>query len=114
MTVIKKLLAMMPKESLLELFSACIADTRSCIRDLQNFMQQGGGNDDSVRPLAHRIKGAASMVGAVRLAQLAANLEVGGSKEAATPGVLADLMNAISELDRLLLAGNLTKTLGPP
>ncbi len=110
MTVIKKLLAMMPKESLLELFSACIADTRSCIRDLQNYVQQGGGNDDGVRPLAHRIKGAASMVGAVRLAQLAANLEVGGSKEAATPGVFADLLNACSELERMLLAGNLTKT----
>ena len=109
-TVIKKLLAMMPKESLLELFSACIADTRSCIRDLQNYMQQGGGNDDGVRPLAHRIKGAASMIGAVRLAQLAANLEVGGSKEAATPGVFADLLNACSELERMLLAGNLTKT----
>jgi CheY-like chemotaxis protein len=109
MTVIKKLLAMMPKESLLELFSACIADTRSCIRDLQNFVQQGGGNDDSVRPLAHRIKGAASMIGAVRLAQLAANLEVGGSKEAATPGVFADLLNACSELERMRLAGKLTK-----
>jgi CheY-like chemotaxis protein len=110
MTVIKKLLAMMPKESLLELFSACIADTRSCIRDLQNHVQRGGGNDDGVRPLAHRIKGAASMVGAVRLAQLAANLEAGGSKEAATPGVFADLLNACSELERMLLAGNLTKT----
>jgi CheY-like chemotaxis protein len=110
MTVVKKLLAMMPKEALLELFSACIADTRSCIRDLQNYMRLGGGNDDGVRPLAHRIKGAASMVGAVRLAQLAANLEVGGSKEAATPGVFADLLNASSELERMLLAGNLTKT----
>ena len=110
MTVIKKLLAMMPKEALLELFSACIADTRSCIRDLQNYMGQGGGHDDGVRPLAHRIKGAASMVGAVRLAHLAANLEAGGSKEAATPGVFADLLNACSELERMLLAGNLTKT----
>jgi CheY-like chemotaxis protein len=109
-TVIKKLLAMMPKESLLELFSACIADTRSCIRDLQHYVQQGGGKEESVSPLAHRIKGAASMVGAVRLAQLAANLEVGGSKEAATPGVLHDLLNACSELERMLLAGNLTKT----
>jgi CheY-like chemotaxis protein len=110
MTVIKKLLAMMPKEALLELFSACIADTRSCIRDLQNYLMQGGSKDESVRPLAHRIKGAASMVGAVHLARLAAGLEVGGSKEAATPGVLDDLLNACSELERMLLAGNLTKT----
>jgi CheY-like chemotaxis protein len=110
MSVVKKLLAMMPKEALLELFSACIADTRSCIRDLQNYVQQRGGHDDGVRPLAHRIKGAASMVGAVRLAQLAANLEAGGSKEAATPGVFGDLLDACSELERMLLAGNLTKT----
>jgi CheY-like chemotaxis protein/HPt (histidine-containing phosphotransfer) domain-containing protein len=108
--IVKKLLAMMPKEALLELFAACIADTRSCIRDLQNYVQQGGGNDDGVRPLAHRIKGAASMVGAVRLAELAATLEAGGSKEAATPGVFADLLNACSDLERMLLAGNLTTT----
>jgi CheY-like chemotaxis protein/HPt (histidine-containing phosphotransfer) domain-containing protein len=109
-TVVKKLLAMMPKEALLELFAACIADTRSCIRDLQSYVREGGGNDDGVRPLAHRIKGAASMVGAVRLAELAANLEAGGSKEAATPRVFPDLLDACSELERMLLAGNLTKT----
>jgi CheY-like chemotaxis protein len=110
MTVVKKLLAMMPKESLLELFSACIADTRSCIHDLQQHLQRGDGTEESVRPLAHRIKGAASMVGAVRLARLAAGLEIGGSKEAATPGVLDDLLDACGELERMLLAGNLTKT----
>jgi HPt (histidine-containing phosphotransfer) domain-containing protein len=101
---------MMPKESLLELFSACIADTRSCIRDLQHLIQHGSGKEESVRPLAHRIKGAASMVGAIRLARLAAGLEAGGSKEAATPGVLDDLLTACAELERMLLAGNLTKT----
>jgi HPt (histidine-containing phosphotransfer) domain-containing protein len=109
-SVVKKLLTMMPRESLLELFSACIADTRSCIRDLQKYIMEGGSKDETVSPLAHRIKGAASMVGAVRLARLAAGLEVGGSKEAATPGILDDLLNACSELERMLLAGNLTKT----
>jgi two-component system sensor histidine kinase EvgS len=104
MAVIKKLLAMMPKEALLELF----ADTRTCIRGIQNLAHQG--KLDSVPPLAHRIKGAASMVGAVRLARIAAGLEMGGSKEAATPGVLDDLLSACSELERMLLAGNLTKT----
>ena len=49
------------------------------------------------------------MVGATHLARLAAGLEVGGSKEAATPGVLDDLLSACSELERMLLAGNLTK-----
>jgi CheY-like chemotaxis protein/HPt (histidine-containing phosphotransfer) domain-containing protein len=108
MAVIKKLLAMMPKEALLDLIAACIADTRTCIRSIQNLAHHG--KLDSVPPLAHRIKGAASMVGAVRLARIAAGLEMGGSKEAATPGVLDDLLSACSELERMLLAGNLTKT----
>jgi CheY-like chemotaxis protein/HPt (histidine-containing phosphotransfer) domain-containing protein len=105
--VVEKLLKMMPMQALHDTFVACIADTRTCIQTLQNQAQL---DDDGVRPLAHRIKGAASMVGASRLARLAAGLEVGGSKEAATPGVLDDLLGACSELERILLAGNLTKT----
>jgi len=106
-TVVEKLLKMMPVQALLDTFTACIADTRACIRSLQD---QAHLEEDQVRPLAHRIKGAASMVGAIRLAHLAAGLEMGGSKEAATPGVLDDLLSACSELERILLAGNLTKT----
>jgi CheY-like chemotaxis protein/HPt (histidine-containing phosphotransfer) domain-containing protein len=106
-TVVEKLLKMMPVQALLDTFTACIADTRACIRSLQD---QAHLEEDQVRPLAHRIKGAASMVGAIRLAHFAAGLEMGGSKEAATPGVLDDLLSACSELERMLLAGNLTKT----
>jgi CheY-like chemotaxis protein len=108
MAVIKKLLTMMPMQSLLDLFAASIEDTRTCIRTLQNQVHQG--DEGGVRALAHRIKGAASMVGAVRLARIAAGLEMGGSKEAATPGILDDLLSACCELERMLLAGNLTKT----
>ena len=35
------------------------------------------------------------MVGATRLARLAAGLEMGGSKEAATPRVLEDLLECV-------------------
>jgi CheY-like chemotaxis protein len=105
--VIEKLLKMMPVQALVDTFAACLADTRACVRTLQN---QAHLKEDQVRPLAHRIKGAASMLGASRLARLAAGLETGGSKEAATPGVLDDLLSACSELERMLLAGNLTKT----
>jgi len=105
--VIEKLLKMMPVQALVDTFAACLADTRACVRTLQN---QAHLKEDQVRPLAHRIKGAASMLGASRLARLAAGLETGGSKEAATPGVLDDLLSACSELERILLAGNLTKT----
>ncbi|HTZ59589.1 MAG TPA: response regulator [Acidobacteriaceae bacterium] len=103
--VIEKLLTMMPLDALQDTIAACIADTRSCVHALQGQVH----HNDGVRRLAHRIKGAASMIGAVRLARLAASLETGGSKEAATPGALNDLLRACSELERMLLAGNLTK-----
>jgi CheY-like chemotaxis protein len=107
-TVIEKLLTMMPLNALLDISAACIADTRTCVHALRNLVQDS--DDAGVRRNAHRIKGAASMIGAVRLTQLAAAIERGGSKEAATPGVLDDLLSACSELERMLLAGNLTKT----
>jgi CheY-like chemotaxis protein/HPt (histidine-containing phosphotransfer) domain-containing protein len=111
MAVVSKLIKMMPKEAFNELFAACIADSRSSSHAIQSLVDQ----DDlsGVAPLAHRIKGAASMVGAVRLAWLAAGLEAGGSKPAATPAVLDDLLSACNELERMLLAGNLTETQGP-
>jgi CheY-like chemotaxis protein len=104
--VIEKLLTMMPLHALQDTIAACIADTRTSVHALQSQVHHG----DGVRRLAHRIKGAASMIGAVRLARLAAGLEMGGSKEAATPGVLNDLLSACSELERMLLAGKLTNT----
>jgi CheY-like chemotaxis protein len=104
--VIEKLLTMMPLHALQDTIAACIADTRTCVHALQSQVH----HRDGVRRLAHRIKGAASMIGAVRLARLAAGLEMGGSKEAATPGVLNDLLSACSELERMLLAGKLTNT----
>jgi CheY-like chemotaxis protein/HPt (histidine-containing phosphotransfer) domain-containing protein len=103
--VIEKLLTMMPLDALQDTIAACIADTRTCVHAMQSQVQ----HNDGVRRLAHRIKGAASMIGAVRLARLAAGLESGGCKEAATPDVLNDLLSACSELERMLLAGNLTK-----
>jgi CheY-like chemotaxis protein len=108
MAVIQKLLTMMPMQALHDLISACIADTKNCVQALHEQIRQG--DEAGIRPLAHRIKGAASMVGAVRLSWLAALLETGGSKPAATPGVLNDLVSACSELERMLLAGNLTRT----
>jgi hypothetical protein len=50
------------------------------------------------------------MIGATRLAGLAAGLEMGVNKEAATPVVLNDLLSACSELERMLLAGKFAST----
>ncbi len=106
--VIAKLRAMMPVQALQDVVSACLADTRTCVDSLQN--QIKAGNTAEVSQYAHRIKGAASMIGASRLAGLAAGLEVGGYKEAATPVVLKDLLDACSELERMLLAGKFAST----
>jgi CheY-like chemotaxis protein len=108
MAVIEKLLAMMPTQALHDVVAACIADTRACAHALKKQVQEGVHT--GVRESAHRIKGAAAMIGATRLTRLAACLESGSGKEAATPRVLDDLMNACSELERMLLAGKLKKT----
>jgi HPt (histidine-containing phosphotransfer) domain-containing protein len=71
--------------------------------------QVRSGDWAGVRESAHRVKGAAMMIGATHLARLATGLEMGGSKVAATPGVLDDLLSACSELERMLLAGKLKK-----
>jgi CheY-like chemotaxis protein/HPt (histidine-containing phosphotransfer) domain-containing protein len=111
MAVIAKLRAMMPVEALHDVVAACIADTRACVDALHN--QIRAGDTTAVRQSAHRIKGAASMIGATHLAGLAAGLEVGGYKEAATPAVLKDLLSACNELERMLLAGKFASTQGP-
>jgi two-component system sensor histidine kinase TorS len=111
MAVIAKLRAMMPVQALHDVVAACVADTRTCVDVLQNQLQ--AGDTTAVRHSAHRIKGAASMIGATHLAGLAAGLEVGGYKEAATPLVLKDLLSACNELERMLLAGKFVSTQGP-
>ena len=107
MAVIGKLSAMMSMQALHDVFAACIADTRACVDALKHQVQQG--DLTCVRQYAHRIKGAASMIGATHISRLAAGLEMGGSKVAATPIVLDDLLSACSELERMLLAGKLKK-----
>ena len=101
--VVNKLLAMMPQESLNHIFAACLADTRAAIAKLEEYDR--ADNQKLIRETAHRIKGAAQMVGAVRLARLAAGLEAGGDKQAATRAVLNDLLSACNELEAMLSVG---------
>jgi HPt (histidine-containing phosphotransfer) domain-containing protein len=106
--VIEKLLTMMPIQALQDVIAACIADTRVSVSALQT--QVKAGDSSAVRQYAHRIKGAAAMIGANHLARLATGLEMGGNKEAATPRVLDDLLSGCSELESMLLAGKFKKT----
>ena len=108
MAVVSKLLTMMPREALHEVITACIADSRASVETLKNQLRER--DRAGVRQSAHRIKGAALMIGATHLAKLAARLEMGGDKEAATRGVLDDLLSACSELERMLLAGKFKNT----
>ena len=70
----------------------------------------GGGHDRRYASTPTASKARLSMIGAAHLARLAAGLEMGGNKEAATPVVLNDLLNACSELERMLLAGKFAST----
>ena len=107
--VVRKLLAMMPVEALRDTVTACIADTRESI----NIIKHSLGHSERVCHYAHRIKGAAAMIGATHLAGIAGALEAGGDKGAATLHVLDDLVAACDELERMLLAGKFSNTQGP-
>jgi HPt (histidine-containing phosphotransfer) domain-containing protein len=111
MAIVDKLLTMMSLQALHQVIAACLADTRACVDDLRT--QAQNRDVTVVRQTAHRIKGAAAMIGATRIAGLAAGLEAGGDKEAATRVVLNDLLSACSELERMLLAGKLKKNRAP-
>jgi CheY-like chemotaxis protein len=83
MTVVEKLLTMMPLQSLLDLFAACIADTQASVAELRNLVKHG--KEDAVHQLAHRIKGAASMWEPPASAGLPPTLKWGVAKKRPPP-----------------------------
>ena len=107
--VIRKLRGMMPAQALLDTVTACVADTRASL----DIIKKSVGNRERMQQYAHRIKGAAAMIGATHLARVAGRLEAGGDKGAATLHVLDDLVNACDDLERMLLAGKFTESQGP-
>jgi CheY-like chemotaxis protein len=105
--VLSKLAKMMPPKAVYELFEACIADTRTRITALQDRLLTG--QTDEVRRGAHQVKGAASMIGAARIAKLATTIELGSCKEEDTLRLLGDLLDACEDLEGILLAGKITE-----
>ncbi|HEY4045982.1 MAG TPA: response regulator [Acidobacteriaceae bacterium] len=103
--VLSKLAKAMPPKALHELYQACIADTRTRVTDLQGTVLTG--QTDEVRRSAHQVKGAASMIGAARIAKLATTIELGSCKEEDTLRLLSDLLDACKDLEGILLAGKL-------
>ena len=106
--VLNKLRSAMPPESLRELYAACLTDSRDRAISLRALAQTG--NMAEIPRGAHQIKGAASMVGAVRIARLASALELGSCKKEDTLHLFSDLLDACDQLERMLLAGKLDKS----
>ena len=91
----------MPPASVAEIYSACLSDARRRIDLMRE--QARSVKMTELRSTAHAIKGGAGMVGAVRIANLAAHLEHGVYREDDIPGVLGEMLDACDELERILL-----------
>lgn len=109
--VVEKLSRAMPAAALKELYDACIADSRvhaKIIEELARSRQL-----DAIPPEAHRIKGAALMVGASHLASAALSLEWGSCKSEDPLPLVAELHRALERLERILQADELGKERKP-
>ena len=106
--VLSKLRQAMPLESLNELYTACLTDSRERAVALRALAQSDAMME--IHRGAHQIKGAALMVGASRIARLASALELGSCKKEDALPLLDDLLNACDQLERMLLAGKLDKS----
>ncbi len=104
-SVLNKLRSAMRAESLRELYAACLTDVRQRVNALASLAHTG--DLDGIRRVAHQIKGAASMVGAVRIARLASTLELGSCKIDETLILLDHLRDSCDQLERMLLAGKI-------
>lgn len=100
-TIYARLKAMMPAASLQEIFDTCIADIRKRLPEMSRLLK--AGEDASFRQSAHTIKGGSSMIGATRVAEIAAKLELGSYKPGEGRKILADLSSACDELEGILL-----------
>lgn len=102
-----KLARAMPPAALDQLYAACLADSRIHAAILEELAR--AGKQAELPPEAHRIKGAALMLGASRVAQIALSLERGSCNKEAALHLVAELQLALNELERILLAGKLQK-----
>jgi CheY-like chemotaxis protein len=107
--VLKKLRNTMSLASLEQLYTACLDDSRARANSIQGLI--AADNPVEVHRQAHQIKGAASMIGAARIARLAAILELGSGKKEELLLLVQDLLDACDELHRILSSGKLEEFL---
>ena len=73
--IIEKLQAIMSPDALQELYTVFVADARQRIVECERF--DAAGDEAALRRCGHALKGSAAMVGAPRIASIAAGLETG-------------------------------------
>jgi CheY-like chemotaxis protein len=101
--VYRKLQRMMPPASLAEVYEVCLRDARERAAQMTALAQESGDDLKEVRRLAHAIKGGAGMVGASRLAQAAAELELGSYIRNDLMELINNLLIRCDELQRILV-----------
>jgi two-component system, sensor histidine kinase len=74
-STVKKLEAVMPPSAIRELYTVYVADTRRRIGELEHYSAEG--DENSLRRVAHALKGAAAMAGVSGIASIAAGIEAG-------------------------------------
>ncbi len=100
--VYAKLMRMMPQEAVREIYETCLNDVRARAAEMR--IASTTNDLASVRLTAHAIKGGAGMVGAQKLAAVAAVLELGDYKPADVPQLVDNLLSSCDRLQRILLA----------
>lgn len=92
---------LMPPDAVREVYEACLSDVRARSPELR---AAGAANDLSfVRRTAHTFKGSAGMIGARKLASVAAELELGEYQPADVSQLIDNLLSCCDELHRMLL-----------
>jgi CheY-like chemotaxis protein len=100
-SVFNNLLGLMPAKAVAELYGVCVNDARERVEQIR---AAGEANDlVEARRIAHSIKGGAGMVGAMRLAAAAAEIELGVYRKEDMPQLLNNLLDCCGELERILL-----------
>ncbi len=94
-----KLEKLMPHAAVAEIFAACIQDARSRVQQLR----QQPTDRIALKSMAHTIKGGAGMVGASRIAMIAAQLESNVYQEDHLQQKLDGLLSACNEAESILL-----------
>ena len=98
--VLARLRDLMPEPAVAQVFEACLHDARKRVGWMRELLK--AGNFAAIRSEAHTIKGGASMVGAVRMATIAAALEHNVYQEDDLQLRLDELLYACDDTERIL------------